>query len=72
MKLQDKVRPLTAGAGGIGKAAAVRFARQGGQVAVADSVACAATPIYRQPGVRHFMRGVLIGSAVLAAVFMLV
>jgi 3-hydroxybutyrate dehydrogenase len=36
MKLQDKVCLVTGAASGIGKAIAVRFAREGGRVAVAD------------------------------------
>ena len=36
------------------------------------STACAGDALHRHPGFRHFMTGVLIGAAVLAAVFVLV
>jgi hypothetical protein len=36
------------------------------------SVACLAASTNRQPGVRHFMTGVLIGAVVLVVVFVLV
>ena len=36
------------------------------------SIACLAGPMNRHLGVRHFMTGVLIGTAVLVVVFVLV
>ena len=37
-----------------------------------SSIACLAAPMNRYLGIRHFMTGVLIGTAVLVVVFVLV